>query len=77
MMNNYQILKCYFTDENLEIMSEQDCVGLLLDAIQKHIKEAKAVKNSCMALAAMVEPNGMITLPVEIVLTLKLKLLNL
>ena len=76
-MNNYQILKCYFTDENLEIMSEQDCVGLLLDAIQKHIKEAKAVKNSCMALAAMVEPNGIFTFPIEIVLTLKLKLLDL
>ena len=39
-------------------MNERDCVGLLLTTIQKHVKEAKVVKNSCMALAAMVEPNG-------------------
>ncbi len=48
-----------FSDENLEIMNDYDCVGILLNALQTHIKEAKVVKNACMALAAMVEPNGM------------------
>ena len=46
------------TDQNLEIMNERDCVGVLLKAISRHIKDPKVVKNSCMALAALVEPSG-------------------
>ena len=39
-------------------MNERDCVGSLLKAIERHLKEPKVVKNSCMALAALVEPSG-------------------
>lgn len=46
------------TDENLDHLNKLNCVGLVMDAVQTHIKQPKLVKNACMALAAMVEPDG-------------------
>lgn len=39
-------------------MNDQDCAGLLVEAIQRHIKEPKVIKNACIALASLVEPDG-------------------
>ncbi len=47
-----------FVDENLEGMNDLGVVALLLHAIEVHIKDPKVVKNACMALASMVEPDG-------------------
>lgn len=33
-------------------------MGLLISAIEKHMKNAKVVKNACLALASLVEPDG-------------------
>ena len=46
------------TDDNLELVSDLDCVGYLIQALRDHTKHAKVVKNSCMALASLVEPDG-------------------
>ena len=45
-------------DENLEEMTDMDCAGLLVQALHDHKTEAKVVKNACMALASLVEPDG-------------------
>ena len=45
-------------DENMDTITKMDTVATILEAIELHIREAKVVKNACMALAAMVEPDG-------------------
>ena len=40
------------------MMSDLDCVGLILAAMETHMKSARVVKNACLALAAVVEPDG-------------------
>ena len=49
---------CVSADENLEEMTDMDCAGLLVQALHDHKTEAKVVKNACMALASLVEPDG-------------------
>ena len=39
-------------------MNELEVVAVLLNAIQTHVKAPKVVKDACMALASMVEPDG-------------------
>ena len=50
----------FFLDENFDSVGDLDCVGLLITAIEKHTKNAKVVKNACLALASLVEPDGMV-----------------
>ena len=47
-----------FTEENLELVSELDAVGLLVNAVRTHSKSSKVVKNACLALASLVEIDG-------------------
>ncbi|KAL3870906.1 hypothetical protein ACJMK2_038937 [Sinanodonta woodiana] len=42
-------------DENLQLIGDLDCVGLLIEAIKNHSKNAKVVKNTCLALASLVD----------------------
>lgn len=46
------------SDDNLELISDLDCVTLLVDAVKNNMDNAKIVKNACMALASLVEPDG-------------------
>lgn len=57
---NLKVCKSFHSlpDENLCLMNKLDSVAVLLDAIRNHIRDAKVVKNACMALAAIVEPDG-------------------
>ena len=41
------------------MIGELDGVGLLIDAVSKHSKNSKVVKNACLALASLVEIDGM------------------
>ena len=40
-------------------MSDLDAVGLLVNAVGTHSKNSKVVKNACLALASLVEIDGM------------------
>lgn len=51
-------MSCHIADENLKLVSELECVTHLMTAVQTHIKHAKVVKNACMALTCLVEPDG-------------------
>ncbi|KAF6031306.1 STKLD1 [Bugula neritina] len=50
-------MSCHIADENLKLVSELECVTHLMTAVQTHIKHAKVVKNACMALTCLVEPD--------------------
>jgi hypothetical protein len=50
------------SEENLEIICDLDGVGLLIETIKTHGKNSKVVKNACLALASLVEIDGMILL---------------
>ena len=39
-------------------MNKLDVVGQVLQAMDTHVKQAKVIQNACMALAAMVQPDG-------------------
>lgn len=51
------ILLCV-TDSCFETVNSLDGVGSLLKAMETHTKNAKVVKNVCMVLTTLVEPNG-------------------
>ena len=40
-------------------MCDLDAVGLLVNAVSSHSKNSKVVKNACLALASLVEIDGM------------------
>jgi len=46
------------SDENFDFVGDLNCVGLLINAIDAHAKNPKVVKNACLALASLVEPDG-------------------
>ena len=47
-----------FTDQNLGAVRKKDGVALILEGLTQHMEHARLVKHACMALAAMVEPDG-------------------
>ena len=48
-----------FLDENLEILTKKiDGVGLLMMTLKNHASHAKVIKNACLALASLIEPEG-------------------
>ncbi|KAL4218629.1 JUN phosphorylation [Mactra antiquata] len=51
------VLALSLDEENLELICELDGVGLLISTIDTHGKNAKVVKNACLALASLVESN--------------------
>ncbi|XP_070175840.1 serine/threonine kinase-like domain-containing protein STKLD1 isoform X1 [Littorina saxatilis] len=44
-------------DSSFEVVNRMDGVGHLLKAMENHIKNAKVVKNICLVLTTLVEPN--------------------
>ena len=46
------------TESCFETVNSMDGVGILLRAMETHMKNAKVVKNICMVLTTLVEPNG-------------------
>ena len=52
------VLFVLLSDENLDIINRENVVAVLLESLETHQSNAKVVKNTCMALAAMVEPDG-------------------
>lgn len=47
-----------FLDANIEMMSDVGAIRLILHALKNHKKEAKVVKNACMAVATISEADG-------------------
>ena len=61
--HNSKPLQCsfvyiYVVEDNQGVLSDLDCVGHLVGALKTHLKQAKVVKNSCMALTSLVEQDG-------------------
>ena len=50
--------ECFILDKNFDFIGDLECVALLISAIDTHSKNAKVVKNACLALASLVEPDG-------------------
>ena len=47
-----------FSEDSMAVATRLNIVSLLLTSIQKHMKEAKVVRNACMTLATIVEEDG-------------------
>lgn len=47
------------TDANMDVLNREDTVRDVLDVLNVHKYNNKVVHNACLALAAMVEPEGM------------------
>ena len=47
-----------FSEDSMAVATRLNIVNLLLTSIQKHMKEAKVVRNACMTLATIVEEDG-------------------
>lgn len=52
------VCDCMCKDRCFSSVNELDAVGSLLEAMDLHLKNTKIIKNACMTLAALVEPNG-------------------
>lgn len=53
-----RLRQIYLLDKNFDFIGDLECVALLISAIDTHCKNAKVVKNACLALASLVEPDG-------------------
>ena len=47
-----------FPDRNVQLSNTLDCVLHIVTGIERHISDAKLVKNGCLALATIVECDG-------------------